>query len=694
LPSFIFRLVCTTLCLQALVALPSNTARAETRGAEQTVSYAELVHRLTDLESLALLPPNGEQCAQWSSFHRDSRYDAATGKYVAWDQNGDQTGAIRSEGDQLVLAEMDGPGCIVRIWSASPQDGHVKIYLDGAETPAVDLPFRDYFSRSVAPFDLEQLVYKAAAGYNNFVPIPYQKSCRIVADKGWGAFYHFTYRTFPAGTRIPTFRRDLAPEDHQALVRVNQLLATQLGQDPAGQRPGSQTVSKTLELPARETLEAARLTGPRAITGLRVQLPEAYTVEEAARVLRAVVLKIRWDDDASPAVWVPLGDFFGTAPGVNYYHSLPLGMTPEGFYSYWYMPFASSAVLELANEDTRPIAVKLTIDHAPLVRPVEDYARFHAKWHRDAFLPAEAERAIDWTLLDTRGRGRFCGVMLHVWNPKGDWWGEGDEKFFVDGEKFPSTFGTGSEDYFGYAWSFAELFERAFHAQTFNRFDNFGHISVNRWQIMDHVPFQSSFAGYLEKYFSNDRPTNYACTSYWYLDSGGSDPYEPVPLAERVGYYDYILPSVGRDQAKFSMNVLHVAEKSGGLVSWSDGVRGPRGRAKRFLEWSGASVGERLVIELPALKEGGRFTPKLTLLRGPQFGRVQLYLDGEKLGGPMDLGEQALSVMEPLSFPARDLADGPHRLQIEMLSALPGGSRFGIDSLQLDGNAATAAGDR
>ena len=55
-------------------------------------------------------------------------------------------------------------------------------------------------------------------------------------------------------------------------------------------------------------------------------------------------------------------------------------------------------------------------------------------------------------MLKTEGRGRFLGVMLHVWNPRGGWWGEGDEKFFVDGEKFPSTIGTGSEDYFGYAW--------------------------------------------------------------------------------------------------------------------------------------------------------------------------------------------------------------------------------------------------
>ena len=87
----------------------------------------------------------------------------------------------------------------------------------------------------------------------------------------------------------------------------------------------------------------------------------------------------------------------------------------------------------------------------------------------------------------TEGQGRFCGVMLHVWNPRGGWWGEGDEKFCIDGEKFPSTIGTGSEDYFGYAWCNPTLFENCYHNQTISM-NNRGHISVNRWHITDNVP--------------------------------------------------------------------------------------------------------------------------------------------------------------------------------------------------------------
>jgi len=117
-------MVGTVLCCQW-------SARAE------TLTYVDLVKRLTSLERLATLPEPGEGCAQWSSYDRNSKYDETTGKYVDWAANGDGGGIIRKEGEQLVFAEMEGPGCIWRTWSARPQEGHVRIFLDGAETPAV-----------------------------------------------------------------------------------------------------------------------------------------------------------------------------------------------------------------------------------------------------------------------------------------------------------------------------------------------------------------------------------------------------------------------------------------------------------------------------------------------------------------------------------------------------------------------------
>jgi hypothetical protein len=293
------------------------------------LSYVDLVRRLTDLEYLATLPAVGEECAQWSSYDRKSRYDATTDKYVNWDANGDGDGFIRREGDKLVLAEMQGPGCIWRIWSAMPKEGHVRIYLDGNPEPAVDLPFIGYFDGKNAPFTRPALVHTVARGWNNYTPIPYRKSCKIVADPGWGAYYHFTYATFARDTEVPVFKRELSAEESAALDRANQVLS-QCGQT-GGRAPGV-TLKENAVVGGGQTALAAGFKGPGAITGIRLKL--ALPPPPADReVLRELALQIKWDGESEPSVWAPLGDFFGTAPGANPYRSLPLGLTEDGW---WY----------------------------------------------------------------------------------------------------------------------------------------------------------------------------------------------------------------------------------------------------------------------------------------------------------------------------------------------------------------------
>jgi len=485
-----------------------------TSSAAEKLTYIDLVNQLTDLERLAVLPPPGQKCAQFSSYDRSSRYDEKSGKYLNWGANGDGRGIIRQEKGKQVLAEMSGPGVIWRIWSAKPEQGHVRIYLEGSDQPAVDLPFAGYFDRRNEPFTYPALVNETASGQNNYIPIPYQNSCKIVADEGWGLYYHYTYTTYPKGTVLPTFKRNLTAEEKAALVKANNFLAN-CGTDPAGKRSGEVIEEKVHTAKPGQTSTVVKLDGQRAITAIKVKVDLPGSGQDKD-ILRDLILRISWDGEVSPSVFTPLGNFFGTTPGVNKYKSLPLGMTDDGFYCYWYMPFAKSALVELGNQIDAQRKVAFTITHAPLKRPISEMGRFHACWHRDADLPPDPERrAIDWTMLKTQGHGRYVGVQLHIWNLKEGWWGEGDEKFYIDGEKFPSTFGTGSEDYFGYAWGDPVLFQNCYHNQTVCT-DNIGHISLNRWHISDNVPFQKSFEGAIEKYYSNNRPTFYDCVAYWY----------------------------------------------------------------------------------------------------------------------------------------------------------------------------------
>ncbi len=115
----------------ALILVGAGCSRLGLACGGETLSYSDVVARMTDMEALSVLPLEGEGCAQWSSWNRKSQYDAATGKYIDWGQNGDQVGAMRKEGNDTVLGEMEGPGVIWRIWSAGPRQGHIRIYLDG-----------------------------------------------------------------------------------------------------------------------------------------------------------------------------------------------------------------------------------------------------------------------------------------------------------------------------------------------------------------------------------------------------------------------------------------------------------------------------------------------------------------------------------------------------------------------------------
>lgn len=534
------------------------------------LSYPDIVRRLYTLEQLALPPVTGEQSGCVSSFDRASVYDAASGLYRNWHANNDGSGCVRREGEWEVAADLKGPGVIWRIWSADPKDGLLKIVIDGQELPAVNIPFKRLFDQQHGLFPCRELVRDMARGKNCFIPIPYQRSCKVMLGKGWGRYYQITYTTFPDDFKVPSFTGVLPEVAKSVLAEADKKWAER---GWSGEEAESERFSKEVALPGSSEIEVLTLKGTRAITGLKFQLEGVETAVEMERALRELTISIYWDGDDRAAVWSPLGDFFGSGPGVNPYRSLAAGMTKDGMYSKWYMPFGSQARIVLQNDGAKERKLACEVLHQSLAVDADKLLRFHAKWHRGYYGKAGADRYFadrwpDWPmLLAEGGAGRFCGVALTVWNPlhiwDGElraryeatppdkcsdemrgwmakhahnyWWGEGDEKFFVDGELFPSTFGTGSEDYFGYAWGTPRLYDSATQSQTRN-VNNVGWISMARWQIADNVPFQSRFEGCIEKYHGDNWPLKYAATVYWYQVPGVSDAYPVVPVEERLNY--------------------------------------------------------------------------------------------------------------------------------------------------------------
>jgi len=674
--------------------------------AQEKLSYADLVGRLYDLERLAQPPAEGERSGNWSSWDRGARYNTQTGKYENWHANRDGGGFIRREGDGIVAAEMKGPGVVWRVWSALPKAGRIRFYIDGSERPALDIPFKDYFNNKEVPFAYPALVHVLSRGHNSFVPIPYAKSCKIVLSKGWGAYYQITYTTFPATTEVPSFTGSFSAADQSALAAANKALAER-GKDPKPATGGEQTVNQTVTVAPGARVDVCRLAGRRAITQLRV-VPPAND-DNPIRTLRELELSITWDDDRQPAVWTPLGDFFGTAPGINHFKSLPTGMTEDGFYAYWYMPFSKSARLTLANAGAKPRTVGVEVVHRP-VPTGKPLLRFHAKWHRDAYAGLDekafthGDRWPDWPLLVAKGQGRFVGVNLHVWNPnpfgrvtkvldidpkqfpprifgtmraaaRGWWWGEGDEKFFVDAEKMPSTFGTGSEDYFGYAWAGHNPveFQSALQNQPLNKNSSLGHVSNNRFQLADNVPFQKRFEAAIEKYHPNNWPLLYACTAYWYQAAGERDLYPPVPVAQRVDYYvqptrKALVPRDGvyeGEQHLLFAAPARVQGMAGFGRGWSGGHQ---------LLWHG-SVGDELTVTFDVKKRyQGPMTARFTL--APDYGVFDVSLDGKALKKGIDLYDPKVTLAPKQELGTVDLSPGTHKLTFRLTANNKKARRF------------------
>ena len=314
--------------------------------------------------------------------------------------------------------------------------------------------------------------------------------------------------------------------------------------------------------------------------------------------------------------------------------------------------------------------------HAPLQRPFEGLGHFHAKWHRDAF-DYPADRAPDWGMLQTRDEAASAASCCMSGIPRGGWWGEGDEKFFVDGEKFPSTFGTGSEDYFGYAWCHPGLFQYAFHCQTMTE-NNKGHQSVLRWHIADNIPFQTSFEACIEKYYPNDRGTQYACVTCFYLDPNGTDPIKPTSVENRHGYY--VKPPPGG--AGFSV----VGEPAGTVEEQGMHGFGPgKWKDDDQLWWTGAKPGDKLVLKLPVEKTR-RYEVLVKLTKAIDYAIVQFYVDDQKAGERIDLFNKGVIPTGPLSLGVHNLSEGEHTLTVEIVGANREAVKaymFGIDEMLL-----------
>lgn len=204
-------------------------------------------------------------------------------------------------------------------------------------------------------------------------------------------------------------------------------------------------VSPSIEIAAGENRLLADIEGPGAIQQIWCTVAKVKW--------RDLILRIWWDDQEHPSVECPVGDFF--ASGWNRYaqvSSLAVCVNPgRAFNCYWEMPFRKRARIMLENRAPDPMILYYQVNYT-LTEVPEDAAYFHAQFRRTNPLPYKE----DYTILDgVSGQGHYVGTYMAWGVNNGGWWGEGEIKFFMDGDReFPTICGTGTEDYFCGAYNF------------------------------------------------------------------------------------------------------------------------------------------------------------------------------------------------------------------------------------------------
>jgi hypothetical protein len=290
------------------------------------------------------------------------------------------------------------------------------------------------------------------------------------------------------------------------------------------------------------TLELGRIEGAGRITHMW------FTIAASSpQHLQELVLKIYWDGADRPAVDCPIGDFFGLGFGRYVeYKSAPVAIGgAKALNCYWPMPFTRSARLTLTNQGAQPVEhCYYNIDYRMTDGPEPGSLYFHTQYRRS--FPAPQGK--DYVLLETTGRGHYAGCFLSVMANSNGWWGEGNDKFYVDGAEKPTIEGTGSEDYFCGAWDFQHAFWNPYHGVPL--YDNAAKGGESRgilntcyrWHLLDPVPFVKSLRFTIEHGSSgpnNDRKplrNHYASVAYYYLDHPEGDGPELPALAERIAH--------------------------------------------------------------------------------------------------------------------------------------------------------------
>ncbi len=420
--------------------------------------------------------------------------------------------------------------------------------------------------------------------------------------------------------------------------------------------------------------------------------------KELERTLRGIIVKLTFDDEVT--AWCPATDFFGTAVGINELRSWYRDVSNDGtMRCRWVMPYARSARITLHNVGTQPVTASLHATTAPWTW--DDHSmHFHAAWHHEAGLKTPPPS--DWNFIRISGRGVYAGDSLAIFNPVATWYGEGDEKIWVDGESFPSHLGTGTEDYYGYSYA-----PRGIIQTPFNNHVRIDEKNTQGWNVMsrtrhlDGIPFRQSLHFDIELISWKPTVLTYAATTYWYAFPGATSNLKPQPdqaampvptLAEVQGKKSP-KPLPGASSTKpgaIECEALKILRKSAGLQTFPQGMShwgAERWSGGHQLTVKAGKVGDFIELEIPVPDDLPR-SVRVHATRAPDFGTLSFSVQGKPSDTSFDGYAENVQPAEPFQLGVFTPTNARLILRADVTGANPksSGARyfFGLDCLILE----------
>ncbi len=519
--------------LAAVLFLMFNTAWSTNK----EVSIESLLHEMVDRNILPQYPQPAYTTRQFSS------YDRATLTPIdkSWFGNWDRSMFIRTDSvkgrKEYVMMEAEGGGAIVRFWMTfaghNAGKGMLRIYLDHNPKPVIEGKALDIISGGhITGFPLSSsssdLTKYEMRGHNLYMPLPYAKYCKVTYEsenikddgaKGGGeaVYYNINYRTYKQGTKVISFSDKELKKNEKLLSSIQKQLLNREIRMPESQQvyslKGSVLAGQSISQKIKGEMQAIR------------KLTFKLTAPNKEQALRSTVLKIRFDGKTT--VQCPVGDFFGTGYQIRPLHTWYAYVEAEGAMTcFWVMPYLGECEVTLENRGTQNITV-LTGDITVSSYEWNDNTMyFGSSWKQFTRLETGEFKSneggghpFDINYITLKGKGVYIGDGVTLFNTVDAWWGEGDEKIYIDGEEFPSHIGTGTEDYYGYAWCRPENFSNhPFIAQPDGSGNFHAGYTVNlRHRSLDAIPFNHSLRFDMEMWHWVKATINFAPVTYWYI---------------------------------------------------------------------------------------------------------------------------------------------------------------------------------